>query len=1107
TNDDSTTPPPVTGDRWGKAFYAPYVDMGGWPVPDLLAVSQTNGGGSLFTAAFMQATPDGRLAWAGLNALEPSAANDQAQSINRSIKALQAAGGDVMISLGGQAGTSLAQWGATRGMTAAQLAGAYAGVIDTYGVNHLDFDIEGAAVADPASIALHSQALKLLQQSKPAVQIWYTLPVLPSGLTADGLKVVDSALKAGVTLAGVNVMAMDYGESAAPTSGPSAKSMGAYAIQSAESTYSQLSKLYGGYGRKFAYSQLGVTPMLGVNDITTEVFTLADAQAVEDYARAKGLGMVALWSVTRDTPGPLGVSTYTHSGMSAPAGSFARLFNDYGTINTLTYPGSGTGGGSNPPVTGGTTTKITWSWGTDTVLNFKTSADKLDFGWFQPANFDVTEVSGSTKVTIVGNNQSYTLSGVPLGQMSINNIIALDSNTVAKWQNAIANAGVSAPTLSIAGATVVEGNSGSTTMPFTVALSKASTAPVTVGYATANGTATAGQDYTAATGTLTFAPGVTTQTVNVGVTGDTTAEPTETFTLTLTNPSGAVVASAVATGTITDDDVVATLPTVSIANASVTEGNSGTATMAFTVSLSKAAAGAVTVGYATANGTAGAGQDYTATSGTLTFAPGVTTQTVNVGVTGDTTAEPSETFTLTLTNPSGAVLASAVATGTITDDDAAGLPITAQNKVMAAYFPEWGIYGRNFQVADVPADQLTHLIYAFLNVTPAGEVAIYDSFAAVDKRFAASETVSGEADQWYYPPSDPRSTQTVWGNFNQLAQLKQKYPHLRVNIAIGGWTLSRNFSTAVSTAAGREKLATSIVNFLDTYRMFDGVDFDWEYPGGGGLDGNSASPGDGANYAALLKLLRTKLDVLGQQQGRRYEITVASPAGYDKIANFNLAGLAPSVDFFNLMSYDFHGTWEKTTGHQSAFTGDPNGYDIQTAVGLYLKAGVTPNKIVLGAPLYTRGWSGVADGGDGGYLESSSGGAPGTFEAGVYDYKDLLRQLQDPAGGWKLYWDDNAQAAYLYNGAQKLFSSFETPTSIAQKAQWAQGLGLRGMMFWDITNDALDSPESLVRAAYSSWVLHDDLARIRSRSNLKGEMVIGGDGVITTLPAGTSAKV
>ncbi|HBB72892.1 MAG TPA: hypothetical protein DC048_00425 [Planctomycetaceae bacterium] len=430
----------------------------------------------------------------------------------------------------------------------------------------------------------------------------------------------------------------------------------------------------------------------------------------------------------------------------------------------------------------------------------------------------------------------------------------------------------------------------------------------------------------------------------------------------------------------------------------------------------------------------------------------------------------------------------------------AQLPIAAHDKVLAAYFPEWGIYGRNFQVADVPAEKLTHLIYSFLDLKPSGEVALFDSFAAVEKRFGAGETVSGEADQWYYPPGDPRATQTVWGNFNQLAQLKAKHPHLKVSIAVGGWTLSKHFSTVCSTEAGRETFANSLVRFLDTYRMFDGIDFDWEYPGGGGLDGNSASPQDGANYALLLQKVRAKVDALGARLGRDYELSIASPAGLDKIVNFNLPGLAPSVDFFNLMTYDFHGTWESTTGHLAGFTGDPVGYDIQTAVRAYLQAGVPAGKIVLGAPLYTRAWSGVADGGDGGYAEAARGAAPGSFEAGNYDYKDLLAKLQDPAAGWKLYWDDTAQAAYLYNGREGIFSSFETPTSIALKSDWADSMGLGGMMFWDISNDALGSGESLVGAAYDSWVLDRDLATIRSRSRLTSEIMVGGDGVITDLP-------
>jgi len=432
--------------------------------------------------------------------------------------------------------------------------------------------------------------------------------------------------------------------------------------------------------------------------------------------------------------------------------------------------------------------------------------------------------------------------------------------------------------------------------------------------------------------------------------------------------------------------------------------------------------------------------------------------------------------------------------------DLSVLPIARHDKVLAAYFPEWGIYGRNYQVADVPAERLTHLFYSFLDLKRSGEVALFDSFAAVEKRFPAHETVSGEADQWYYPPGDPRATQTVWGNFNQLAQLKAKHPHLKVSVAVGGWTLSDHFSTVCATPAGRETFAASLVRFLDTYRMFDGIDFDWEYPGGGGEAGNSVSTSDGQNYASLLALVRTKLDALGASLGRRYEISVAAPAGIDKIVNFNLRGLTPSVDFFNLMTYDFHGTWESTTGHLAGFTADPNGYDVKTAVTAYLAAGVPAAKIVLGAPLYTRAWSGVADGGDGGYAEAARAAAPGSFEAGNYDYKDLLAKLEDPAAGWKLYWDDRSQAAYVYNARDRIFSSFETPTSIAQKAQWARQLGLGGMMFWDISNDATASRESLVLSAYNSWVLVEDVATIRARSTLANELIVGGDGLISAIP-------
>ncbi len=232
------------------------------------------------------------------------------------------------------------------------------------------------------------------------------------------------------------------------------------------------------------------------------------------------------------------------------------------------------------------------------------------------------------------------------------------------------------PSVSIANATVAEGNSGTSNLAFNVTLSKAATSPVTVGYATANGTATAGSDYTATSGTITFAAGETSKTVNVAVTGDTTVESNETLTVALSSPSGATIATGSATGTITNDDVAQTPPTVSIANASKSEGNSGTSNLAFTVTLSKTSTSPVTVQYATSNGTATAGSDYTATSGTITFAAGETSKTVNVAVTGDTTVESNETLTVTLSSPSGATIATGSATGTITNDDVAQTPPT-----------------------------------------------------------------------------------------------------------------------------------------------------------------------------------------------------------------------------------------------------------------------------------------------------------------------------------------------------------------------------------------------------------------------------------------------
>ena len=217
------------------------------------------------------------------------------------------------------------------------------------------------------------------------------------------------------------------------------------------------------------------------------------------------------------------------------------------------------------------------------------------------------------------------------------------------------------PSLRIGDARVTEGG----TAEFTVTLSSAATGAVTVSYATVDGTATAGADYTTTSGTLSFTPGQTTKRVEVQTLPDTDQEGAESFTVRLSGATGATLTDGVATGTILDDD---DRPSLRIGDARVTEGG----TAEFTVTLSSAATGAVTVSYATVDGTATAGADYTTTSGMLTFeVNGDRTQRVEVPTLEDDEAEETETFTVQLSAPSGATVADGTGTGTITDNDEA----------------------------------------------------------------------------------------------------------------------------------------------------------------------------------------------------------------------------------------------------------------------------------------------------------------------------------------------------------------------------------------------------------------------------------------------------
>jgi GH18 family chitinase len=569
-------------------------------------------------------------------------------------------------------------------------------------------------------------------------------------------------------------------------------------------------------------------------------------------------------------------------------------------------------------------------------------------------------------------------------------------------------------------------------------------------------------------------------------------------------------------------------------------------------------------------------------------------------------------------------------------------------KRVVGYFEEWGIYGRDFNVADVKAGQLTNLNYSFFGITPtqadrpymapelnvlpgdwvqpgykglnsnvAGGLGIHDPWAAYEKTFTqADQLVSrrfektewqaiGEErrqgyltggdfnvsantdgswlviakpdswedsqgglqrtfskadwdglsdqrqaylvdhssqfswiDQWQgnFTPSgsntaakvaavdahfnagsgrsltlrtdgDLYSDDSAWvgdnkaaweklyaGNLNQLRLLKELNPELNIGFAIGGWTLSGNFSTSLDDAAGREIFTESIIDHLEYYDFFNSVDFDWEYPGGGGLATNAVSNQDGNNLKLTLELLDQKLTDLYTRTGRDVEISIATAGGADKLVNLNLKGIDPFVDFYNVMAYDFHGGWESTTGHQAAMTGDAGGYDVVTAIDQFRDAGIALDKVVLGAPAYTRAWGGVAAGSNVGYQQAGNASlAPGSYEKGNYDQKDLITGIQNDS--YSLVWDDTNKAAFAYNPASQIWSSIETTATIAGKAAYVETAGLGGMMFWAISNDS-SGQQSLIGAA------HDMLSGAATFDQLAArapgfDQVLGGDGRFT----------
>jgi len=391
------------------------------------------------------------------------------------------------------------------------------------------------------------------------------------------------------------------------------------------------------------------------------------------------------------------------------------------------------------------------------------------------------------------------------------------------------------------------------------------------------------------------------------------------------------------------------------------------------------------------------------------------------------------TAVLTATLLAGAATASPGAAPAAESPTSAKAPQAAGNKVVG-YFTEWGIYQRNYHVKNVEtsgsAAKLTHINYAFGNVT-GGKCAIGDAYADYDKAYDAAGSVDGKADTW--------DAGALRGNFNQLRKLKKLHPNLKVLWSFGGWTWSSGFGEAAKNPAA---FAESCYNLVEDSRwadVFDGIDIDWEYPN---ACGNTCDTSGRAAFKNVMAAMRAKF---GQNNLVTAAITADASSG-GKIDAADYAGAAQYVDWYNPMTYDFFGAWAAqgpTAPHSplTSYSGLPQqGFYTDAAIQKLKGLGVPASKLLLGVGFYGRGWTGVSQAAPGG---TATGAAPGTYEAGIEDYKVLKSKC--PATGTV------AGTAYAHCGNQ--WWSYDTPATIAGKMTYKQQQGLGGTFFWELSGD------------------------------------------------------
>ncbi|MGM0330206.1 glycosyl hydrolase family 18 protein [Enterococcus sp. AZ084] len=394
------------------------------------------------------------------------------------------------------------------------------------------------------------------------------------------------------------------------------------------------------------------------------------------------------------------------------------------------------------------------------------------------------------------------------------------------------------------------------------------------------------------------------------------------------------------------------------------------------------------------------------------------------------------------------------------------------------YYGDWSIWGGegNFYPKDIPADQITHLNFAFLDFDSNGDLEFTDTDAAV------GAPVGQTGVQWNSASS---------GILNAIQDLRGKNPNMKIGVSLGGWSKSGDFSEVAADPVKRQNLVENVTRFI-RYTNMDFVDVDWEYPADvrqPDLVDNvndegtpNAVPEDKENYIILLNEIRESIDEQGEELGKTYELSVALPASQGRLSSgIDIDGLFEVVDFANIMTYDMNGGWGDRSGHHTALYGnpaDPNydqGLSVDQTVQFLRDEGAPAEKIVIGAAFYTRGWHEVAEGNDpllpglfqtaeqsnrnadlsatyGAKNKSPLVVGDGGRAGGVWPYRNIP-DLISATSGLTEYWDDVAKAPYMYSTETGEFFSFDNVRSIGYKTQYVQEEQLGGVISWMQSQD------------------------------------------------------